>query len=117
METMLQIAMVRRQHIENVKTTARPIDPNRPKMGRAWTPQEEEQLIQAYNERKSIADIAAAHGRTTGAITSRLVKLGLIEDNATNRAGRGHAPKPGQSPIRPTDSRKSPAADDAEYPF
>jgi hypothetical protein len=70
----------------------RPVDPNKPKAGGAWSPEEEQQLREEFAARKSFSEIAAVHGRTTGAITSRLVKLGLLDDTATNRAGRGHAP-------------------------
>jgi len=70
----------------------RPIDPNKPKVGANWTPEEEQQLRDAFTAHKPITQIATAHGRTTGAITARLVKLGLIEDTATNRAGAGNRP-------------------------
>jgi hypothetical protein len=81
----------------------RPVDPNKPKAGGAWSPQEEQQLREEFAARKSFSDIAAAHGRTTGAITARLVKLGLIEDTSRNRGGAGNRP-PGlpPAPIRPT---------------
>ncbi|MCX6996611.1 MAG: hypothetical protein NTV49_05890 [Kiritimatiellaeota bacterium] len=121
---------------------ARPIDPNRPKVGAAWTPEEEQRLRDAFAEFKrstenssSVATavsesewrrrIAADHGRYPGAITARLVKLGLIEDNPTNRSGRGHRPpNPSGSPIRPIGPNRpipsgpAPAADtDAAIPF
>jgi len=70
----------------------RPVDPNKPKVGANWTPEEETQLRDAFTAHKPIPEIAAAHGRTPGAITARLVKLGLIEDTATNRAGQGNRP-------------------------
>ena len=68
------------------------VDPNKPKVGANWTPAEEQQLRDAFNAQKLIADIATAHGRTTGAITARLVKLGLIQDNPLNRSGQGNRP-------------------------
>jgi hypothetical protein len=73
----------------------RPIDPNRPKIGASWSPEEEQQLRDAFAAHKPIPAIAAAHGRTQGAITARLVKLGLIEAPATNRVDQP------PSPIRP----------------
>ena len=78
--------------------TPRVIDPSKPKAGGPWSPEEEQQLRDAFAAHKPIAEIAAAHGRTTGAINSRLVKLGLIEDNTMNRAGRGNRP-PGRGPV------------------
>ena len=81
----------------------RAVDPNRPKAGGSWSPEEEQQLRDAFTAHKPINDIAAAHslpavalwrrrGRTTGAIAARLVRLGLIQDIATNRAGVGNRP-------------------------
>ena len=75
----------------------RPIDPNRPKVGAPWSPEEEQRLRDAFAANKPIQAIALDHGRYPGAITARLVKLGLIEDNPTNRSGRGHAPSAGLS--------------------
>jgi hypothetical protein len=75
----------------------RELDPDRPKIGAAWTTEEEQQLRDAFQAGKGISEIAAAHGRTRGAITARLVKLGLIEETVITRAGRGHAPDAGRS--------------------
>lgn len=47
--------------------------------GRTWTQEEEQQLIAAFENGKSINEIANIHGRTTGGITSRLVKLGKLK--------------------------------------
>jgi hypothetical protein len=70
----------------------RPVDPNKPKVGAAWTPEEEQQLRDAFAAHKPIPDIAATHGRTQGAITARLVRMGLIEDTGSNRSGQGNRP-------------------------
>jgi hypothetical protein len=78
----------------------RPLDPNRPKIGANWTPEEEAQLRAGFAAHKPIPELATAHGRTVGAITARLVKLGLIEDNRMNRAGQGNRP-PEQSSTPP----------------
>jgi len=92
----------RRQTLRPEGAPQRPIDPNRPKIGASWSPEEEQQLRDAFAAHKPIPEIAAAHGRTQGAITARLVKLGLIEAPATNRSGSGKQPvPPPQSPIRP----------------
>lgn len=65
-----------------------PGDPNRPKMGAPWTPDEEQQLRDGFAAQKTIPELAATHGRTPSAITSRLVKMGLIEEDPSDRAGR-----------------------------
>ena len=75
----------------------KPVDPNKPRAGGKWTEEEEQRLRDAFNARKPFADIAKDHGRTQGAITARLVKLGLVEDNQLNRSGQGHPPAAGMS--------------------
>ncbi len=70
----------------------RPADPNRPKMGASWTPEEEQQLRDGFAAQKAIPELAASHGRTPGAITARLVRLGLIEEDPSERPGRGNHP-------------------------
>lgn len=50
-----------------------------PNAGKPWTKAEETRLVQAFDEGRSIQQLAAEHGRTSGAITSRLQKLGKIE--------------------------------------
>lgn len=45
--------------------------------GNAWTDTEEEQLKNEFNANMKITDIAREHGRSRGAIESRLERLGL----------------------------------------
>ena len=45
--------------------------------GKPWTTEEEALLQNQFAEKMKIADIAKAHGRTYGAIESRLEHLGL----------------------------------------
>ena len=42
---------------------------------RPWTPEDEETLVKMYREGVSFAELAAAFGRTEGAILSRLIRL------------------------------------------
>ncbi len=102
-----------------------PVDPNdlsavasqrrsEPHAGGRWTQEEEDRLRTAFQAHKTESDTlplnarasafadwrrktAADHGRTTGGITSRLVKLALIEDSPTNRPGQGNRPEAGMS--------------------
>jgi hypothetical protein len=69
------------------KTPRRPIDPNHPKAGGPWSPDEEQQLRDAFAAQQPIPEIATAHGRTAGAITARLVKLGLLDPSAADHPG------------------------------
>ncbi|MEM9019236.1 MAG: hypothetical protein AAGC44_01630 [Planctomycetota bacterium] len=48
-------------------------------VGRRWDDAEEEKLIDGFNNKKSFKQLSKDHGRTPGAIRSRLVKLGLLE--------------------------------------
>lgn len=81
---------------------SRPADPNRPNLNQKWTPEEEQRLRDAFTAQKPIPEIAATHGRSAGAITSRLVKLGLIQDDFGHPA---HRPRP---PIPPPDRPAGP---------
>lgn len=47
-------------------------------IGSAWSQAEENQLIAEFQKGVDFADIAHQHGRTRGAIISRLKKLGLL---------------------------------------
>ena len=47
--------------------------------GKAWPELEDSELLSAFDVGRSIKDIAAKHGRTKGAITARLLRLGRIK--------------------------------------
>lgn len=79
------LEVLKRQKHVRVKS---PVDPNRPKMGVSWTPDEEQQLRDGFAAKKTIPELAVAHGRTTNAITSRLFKMGLIEEYPSDSVGR-----------------------------
>ena len=81
----MALEVLKRQKHVRVKRSS---DPNRPKMGTPWTPDEEQQLRDGFAAQKTIPELAATHGRTTIAITSRLVKMGLIEKDPSDRVGR-----------------------------
>jgi hypothetical protein len=64
-------------------------------IGRAWSAEEQAQLIDAFHAGVSAADIAARHGRTVRAIEARLEKLGLISaDQRTTLDRFGPNPSP-----------------------
>lgn len=52
-------------------------------VGRSWTKEEENHLIDAFKGGETVKDIAVRHGRTARSIESRLQKLGLLK--ATER--------------------------------
>jgi len=55
--------------------------------GKAWTTSEDEDLVKEFDIGRTIKELSEKHGRTQGAIQSRLSKLGKIEseDNTTNQ--------------------------------
>ena len=47
--------------------------------GKSWTNDEDQRLIAAFDAGTLVAALARTHERTTGAINSRLVKLGRLQ--------------------------------------
>ena len=56
---------------------------------RPWTPQDEDALVKMYREGTSFAALAAAFGRTEGAVISRLIRLraAVLPEEAGNETG------------------------------
>ena len=53
--------------------------------GKPWTETEEDKLLDEFDSKMPLAEIAKEHGRTKGGIEARLVKLGrLTRDNQRN---------------------------------
>ena len=46
--------------------------------GNPWTDEEDQQLVQGFDDGKSVALLVEQHQRTKGSIKSRLIKLGKI---------------------------------------
>ncbi len=46
--------------------------------GQPWTQEEEQRLLEGYHAGQTIPQLATAHGRTRGAIESRLQRMGVI---------------------------------------
>jgi hypothetical protein len=46
--------------------------------GESWAQQEDEELAEQYDNGMTIEEIAVKHGRTSGAIRSRLLRLGRM---------------------------------------
>jgi DNA helicase-2/ATP-dependent DNA helicase PcrA len=55
--------------------------------GLSWSTDEDDRLRAAFQAGNAIAAIASAHGRKIGAITARLVKLGLITEDGVVESG------------------------------
>ena len=56
---------------------ARPAAPGN--AGKPWTEDEDQRLVAAFDANTPVATLARAHERTTGAITSRLIRLGRLQ--------------------------------------
>ena len=48
-------------------------------IGTKWTDEEDNKLIEEFKNGKSVTELASIHGRTKGAIRSRLRKLGVVD--------------------------------------
>ncbi len=72
------------------RSTARKTGP-----GRAWTDEDEQKLLQAFDAKVDVEQIARDHERTKGAIWARLEKLGRIQRKDF----------PGSTPHPPTAAR------------
>lgn len=57
--------------------------------GAPWTKEEDEQLCGEFDASMTPAQIALKHGRSSGAITSRLAKLGKIDPATVKSRDRG----------------------------
>ena len=94
------------------KAAPKPKDPTKPRAGGRWTDEEVQNLRDAFSANRPIPEIARDHGRTEGAITARLVKLGLIDDPTAF----GQHPTPGRGNVvsAPTLRRERPARGEGE---
>jgi hypothetical protein len=52
--------------------------------GARWTDEEDARLATEFDGGAPVAEIARLHGRTAGAINSRLVKLGKVDPDTVN---------------------------------
>ncbi|WP_313546069.1 hypothetical protein [Leifsonia aquatica] len=59
--------------------------PEHPNAFRRWTPEQEATVVEAYHRGDTFEQIAAAAGRRVGGVRARLIALGLIEPEATDR--------------------------------
>ncbi|MEX3943544.1 hypothetical protein AB4Y44_29145 [Paraburkholderia sp. BR10937] len=67
------------QALGELTGNAAPREKRAAKAGTSWPPEEDHRLLESFDAGADVKELAAAHGRTTGAIKSRLVKHGRIE--------------------------------------
>ena len=63
----------------------RPLQPGAERQGKVWDEEEDRELNRAFDERLGLSSIAVRHGRTSGAILARLVRLDRISDQDEGR--------------------------------
>lgn len=74
-----------RSHGPATPAAPAPVSRSRPQAaGARWTEQEDTLLCDEFDGGIPVAEIARLHGRTTGAINSRLVKLGKVDPETVN---------------------------------
>jgi hypothetical protein len=83
-QALFSAAKLLREESSPIGSTARP-----PAAGAPWGADEEARLADEFDSGMPIRDIARQHGRTTGAITSRLVRLGRLDPSAVMTRERG----------------------------
>lgn len=66
------------------------------KVGSRWTPEEEHDLVKAFDAGTTVSELARAHSRSVAAIEARLLKLGKIDASQVTSPLR-YPPKPLQS--------------------
>ena len=76
-----------------------------PMAGGKWDEAENTRLVEGFEAGTSVEDLAAAHQRTTGAIRSRLVKMGYFEQLE------------GGGQVAPTTAPKANPKTDDDIPF
>lgn len=83
-----------------------------PKAGKPWTKEEEQRVLDQFDAKVDVSDIAQELERTEGAIWARLEKLGRIsKDERMNMSGSTSPATSG--PTTPTDSK--PVPDDCPF--
>jgi hypothetical protein len=77
-------ARIRSLELLNVRSMTRRIErarKNHPKAFRQWTPDDEQLLIEMYNNGSTKEELVGALGRQEGGIATRLRALGLLADD------------------------------------
>lgn len=78
-----------RSEAKNPKHERRGGGPQLAAAGSSWSRDEDARVCHEFDSGMTVAQIALQHGRTSGAITSRLVKLGRIDPATVKSRDRG----------------------------
>ena len=67
--------------LDGWKCDRKKIDPITKNAGLPWSSEEDTELLELFDSGKDIDSIALTHGRTVGAIKSRLIRHGRLQTN------------------------------------
>ena len=79
-------------------------------IGKAWTPEEQERLVQAFKSGEGLEKVAEKHGRTLRAIEARLELIGMINEQqrtTEDRFGAGQDDSPHRVGARKDRAKKA----------
>jgi hypothetical protein len=71
----LAVAVNALERVQKIETRKEMLPEN---AGKAWTTEEDNELIKSFEKDESINELAIRHSRTSGAISARLVRLGKL---------------------------------------
>jgi DNA-binding NarL/FixJ family response regulator len=77
------LALARSDEAVLPAATARKPKPAQPNAGLKWTPEQEIELLAAFDQGAPVREIAGRMGRSRASITARLVRLGRIQEDAS----------------------------------
>jgi hypothetical protein len=63
-----------------------------PNAGKAWSPEEDREVVSAFESGRPISAIARSFGRTEDSIAARLVRLGKVQDRHSARVANRSKP-------------------------
>lgn len=72
-----------------------------PRAGARWSEEETQRLMAAFGEGKSVAALSQIHARTSVAIESQLVRLGLIARTDPSTSGQSQSSATQSNPMEP----------------
>ncbi|OJX74106.1 hypothetical protein [Leifsonia sp. 71-9] len=84
LEQVLSVQLVQPLVAEPEPASSRS-SPEHPNAFRRWTPEQEAAVVDAYRRGETFDQIAAAAGRRVGGVRARLIALGVIEPDPTDR--------------------------------
>jgi hypothetical protein len=94
---------------EQKNGSASDLGPSRPQTnaGKPWSPDEDKQLLAAFDREQPLAEIARFHGRTVGGVRARLEKHGRLEPSNATRWPQSNSGEQRATAVNPNRSEGS----------